>query len=61
LTRVITLCFGRAVNRVPRARDSRAPKEEPMLRTTLYARLALLVLVLAALAVVLGSEPWGPY
>jgi hypothetical protein len=31
-----------------------------MSRTTLYARLVLLVLVLSAIAMTLGSEPWGP-
>jgi hypothetical protein len=31
-----------------------------MSRTTLYARLVLLVLALSAIAMVLGSEPWGP-
>jgi hypothetical protein len=31
-----------------------------MLRTTTYVRLVVLVTVLAALALMLGSEPWGP-
>ena len=31
-----------------------------MSRATLYARLALLVLVLSALAVAVGGSPWGP-
>jgi hypothetical protein len=31
-----------------------------MSRTTLYARLVLLVLVLSTVAVFLGIEPWGP-
>lgn len=32
-----------------------------MLRTTTYVRLVVLVTVLAALALMLGGEPWGPY
>ena len=32
-----------------------------MLRTTTYVRLVVLVTVLAALALMLGTEPWGPY
>jgi len=28
---------------------------------TLYLRLALLMLVVTALALVLGGDPWGPY
>ena len=31
-----------------------------MLRTTTYVRLVVLVTVLAALALMLGTEPWGP-
>ena len=31
-----------------------------MLRYSLYAKLVMAVLVLTALAMVLGSEPWGP-
>jgi len=31
-----------------------------MFRNTLYVRLALLMLLLLAAAVFLGSEPWGP-
>jgi hypothetical protein len=32
-----------------------------MFRTTTLARLALLIMALALVASVLGSEPWGPY
>jgi hypothetical protein len=32
-----------------------------MLRTTTYLRLAVLMTALAALALMLGSEPWGPF
>jgi hypothetical protein len=35
-------------------------KEERMTRYALYARLVLLVLVLTALAMAVGVEPWGP-
>ena len=31
-----------------------------MLRSTTYVRLVVLVTVLAALALMLGTEPWGP-
>jgi hypothetical protein len=31
-----------------------------MSRNTLYAKFVLLVLVLGAVAMFLGSEPWGP-
>jgi hypothetical protein len=31
-----------------------------MSRNTLYVRLALLMLLLASVAMFLGSEPWGP-
>jgi len=31
-----------------------------MFRNTLYVRLALLMLLLLAASVFLGSEPWGP-
>jgi hypothetical protein len=32
-----------------------------MLRSTITIRLLALIALLAALAVMLGSEPWGPY
>jgi len=32
-----------------------------MFRNTLFVRLALLIAVLALVASVLGSDPWGPY
>jgi hypothetical protein len=32
-----------------------------MSRTTQYVRIALLLAILATAAVVLGSEPWGPW
>ena len=32
-----------------------------MSRNTFYVRLALLIVVLALVASVLGSDPWGPY
>ena len=32
-----------------------------MLRTTTTVRLVVLMTTLAALALMLGSEPWGPY
>ena len=32
-----------------------------MLTSTQYLRLALLLAILATAAVVLGSEPWGPW
>ena len=32
-----------------------------MLRSTTYVRLVVLMAALAALALMLGSEPWGPY
>jgi hypothetical protein len=32
-----------------------------MLRSTTYFRLVLLMTALAALALMLGTEPWGPY
>lgn len=31
-----------------------------MSRNALYVKLVLLMLVLAALSIALGSEPWGP-
>jgi hypothetical protein len=31
-----------------------------MLRTTVYVRLALLLLLLTAAAMFLGGDPWGP-
>jgi len=46
--------------RVPRSRDSR-PKEEHMLRSTAFLRLVVLMAALASIALMLGSEPWGPY
>jgi hypothetical protein len=47
-------------HRVPRSRDS-DQKEEHMLRSTPYLRFVVLMAVLAALSVMLGSEPWGPW
>ena len=38
----------------------RPPKEEQMFRNALYVRLVLLLSVLSAAAVFVGSEPWGP-
>jgi hypothetical protein len=35
-------------------------KEEQMLRNAFYVKFVLLMLVLAALAVVVAGEPWGP-
>jgi len=35
-------------------------KEDQVSRYSLYAKLVMAVLVLSALAMVLGSEPWGP-
>jgi hypothetical protein len=32
-----------------------------MLRSTTYVRLVLLMTALTALALMLGTEPWGPY
>ncbi len=32
-----------------------------MLRTTTTVRLVVLMTILAALALMLGAEPWGPY
>ena len=31
-----------------------------MLRNTTYVRLVVLMAIVAALALMLGSEPWGP-
>jgi hypothetical protein len=31
-----------------------------MLRNALYVKFVLLMVVLSAVAIVLGSEPWGP-
>ena len=31
-----------------------------MLRNTLYVRFALLMLLLVALAMFMGADPWGP-
>ena len=38
----------------------RAPKEEHMFRTAVYVRFALLMGVLVAVAMFMGSDPWGP-
>ena len=35
-------------------------KEDQMFRNTLYVRFCLLLLLLVAVAMFLGSEPWGP-
>jgi hypothetical protein len=32
-----------------------------MLRNSAYVKLVILMSLLAALALMLGSEPWGPY
>jgi hypothetical protein len=32
-----------------------------MLRNSAYVKLVVLMSLLAALALMLGSEPWGPY
>ena len=36
-------------------------KEEHMSRNTLILRLALLIVLAALVASVLGGDPWGPY
>jgi hypothetical protein len=59
LTTAARLASFDLVNRVPRSRDSRE-EEERMLRNTLYVKFVLLMLVLAALTMVLGTDPWGP-
>jgi hypothetical protein len=35
-------------------------KEAQLSRYSLYAKLVMAILVLSVLAMVLGSEPWGP-
>jgi hypothetical protein len=35
-------------------------KEEPVSRYAFYAKLVGIMLVLTAVAMVLGTEPWGP-
>ena len=35
-------------------------KEDQMFRNAMYVRFCLLMLLLVAVAVFLGSEPWGP-
>lgn len=32
-----------------------------MLRNSLYLKFVVVMVVLASLALMLGSEPWGPY
>jgi hypothetical protein len=44
----------------PSIEGLRPPKEEPVSRSALTAKLVLLVLVLGTVAMFLGSEPWGP-
>jgi hypothetical protein len=38
----------------------RSPKENHMSRNATYVKFALLMLLLVALAMFMGSEPWGP-
>jgi hypothetical protein len=58
LTDGSVLCFVRGANPSPSFEGLRAPKESRMYRT--IAKLALLALAIASLAMILGTEPWGP-
>ena len=44
----------------PRACEATHPKGEEMSAKSTYAKFVLLMLVVIALAMVLGGDPWGP-
>ena len=54
-------CFAAPPSSIESARSSGSEirKEEPMSRNAMYVKLVLLMLVLGAVAMFLGAEPWG--
>jgi len=49
-----------SLNRAPRPKGLPLQGGEHMLRTALYVKFVIVMTLLAALSLALGSEPWGP-
>jgi hypothetical protein len=60
LTTVSKLVLVHLTHRAPSIEGLRAPKEEHMSSNASYVKFALLMLLLIAVAMFVGVDPWGP-